>query len=82
MISIGSFQSDYQFFKSLKTAAKSKPRNVAELLNLGRNYPLGYHYFQTHLHKAFASQASLRDEKAIRDGIEKAEYIKKEVETL
>ena len=69
-------------YKSQKTAAKPKSRNFAELLNLGKNYPLGYHYFQTRLHEAFASQASLRDEKEIRKGIERAEYVKKEVEAL
>ena len=43
---------------------------------------LGYKYFQTRLHEAFASRANLRDEKEIREGIEKAEYVKKEVEAL
>ncbi|KAL8796659.1 MAG: hypothetical protein Q9195_001049 [Heterodermia aff. obscurata] len=43
----------------------------------GREYPLGYAYFQTRLHKAFASQANLRDEEKIRQGIERAEYVKK-----
>lgn len=53
-----------------------------ELLNLGKEYPLGYHYFQTRLHNAFSSQASIRDEEAIKKGIEKAEYVKKEIEAL
>ncbi|MCJ1455092.1 hypothetical protein MMC28_005446 [Mycoblastus sanguinarius] len=53
-----------------------------ELLNLGKNYPLGYEYFQTRLHKAFASQAGIQDEGEIRKGIERAEYVKKEVEAL
>jgi Complex 1 protein (LYR family) len=48
-----------------------------ELLNLGRDYPLGYKYFQTRLHKAFASQAELKDEEQIKKGIEKAELVKK-----
>ncbi len=48
-----------------------------ELLNLGREYPLGYSHFQSRLHKAFASQAHLEDEEMIKKGIERAEYIKK-----
>lgn len=53
-----------------------------DLLNLGKEYPLGYQYFQTRLHKAFSSQATLQDEEAIRKGIERAEYVKKEIEAL
>lgn len=48
-----------------------------DLLNLGREYPLGYQYFRTRLHKAFASQASIEDEEAIKKGIERAEFVKK-----
>ena len=48
-----------------------------ELLNLGREYPLGYPYFRNRLHKAFASQAAVQDEEKIKKGIEKAEYVKK-----
>lgn len=48
-----------------------------ELLNLGREYPMGYSYFQTRLHKAFASQADLQDAGKIKQGIERAEYVKK-----
>ncbi|KAL2051307.1 hypothetical protein ABVK25_008359 [Lepraria finkii] len=53
-----------------------------ELLNLGREYPLGYEYFQTRLHRAFASQAGLQNDEEIKKGIERAEYVKKEVEAL
>ncbi|KAL9130942.1 MAG: hypothetical protein Q9217_000988 [Psora testacea] len=53
-----------------------------ELLHLGREYPLGYTYFQNRLHKAFSSQAHLQEEEEIKRGIEKAEYVKKEVEAL
>jgi hypothetical protein len=48
-----------------------------ELLNLGKAYPLGFDYFRLRLHKAFASNASLIDEKDIRKGIERAEFVKK-----
>ncbi|KAI9823907.1 MAG: hypothetical protein M1832_002225 [Thelocarpon impressellum] len=48
-----------------------------ELLFLGRSYPLGYPYYQRRLHKAFASQAGLTDDDAIRKGIERANYVKK-----
>ena len=55
---------------------------LPELLNLGKEYPLGYQYFQTRLHNAFASQAGLQDEEKIKKAIERAEYVKKEVEAL
>ena len=48
-----------------------------ELLHLARDYPLGYAYFQTRLHRAFSSQAGLEDEEAIRKGIARAEFVKK-----
>ncbi|KAH8595516.1 hypothetical protein B0O99DRAFT_511708 [Bisporella sp. PMI_857] len=48
-----------------------------ELLNLGKEYPLGYAYFRPRLHKAFASNASLTDEAEIRKGIERGEFVKK-----
>lgn len=48
-----------------------------ELLNLGKDYPHGYAYFRARLHKAFASQRDLRDQEAIRKGIERAEFVKK-----
>ena len=54
-----------------------KPNFDAELLNLGREYPLGYPYFRSRLHKAFASQGGVRDEEKIKQGIEKAEFVKK-----
>ncbi|KAF2096764.1 hypothetical protein NA57DRAFT_78357 [Rhizodiscina lignyota] len=53
-----------------------------ELLYLGREYPLGYDYFRPRLHKAFSSQAGLKDEEAIRQGIKRAEFVKKEIEAL
>ncbi|KAI3542597.1 complex 1 protein [Colletotrichum filicis] len=53
-----------------------------ELLYLGREYPLGYDYFRPRLHKAFSANAALRDEEAIRRGIERAEFVKKEIEAL
>ncbi|KAF6800926.1 complex 1 protein [Colletotrichum sojae] len=48
-----------------------------ELLYLGREYPLGYGYFRPRLHRAFSANAGLRDEDAIRKGIERAEFVKK-----
>lgn len=48
-----------------------------ELLNLGREYPLGYDYFRPRLHKAFMSKAGETDEDKIRKGISQAEYVKK-----
>jgi len=55
---------------------------MLELLEMGKSYPLGYQYFQTRLHKAFASQAHLTDEAQIREGIKRGEYVKKEIEAL
>jgi hypothetical protein len=52
--------------------------NIKEdLLFMGREYPQGYDYFRTRLHKAFASQRHLEDEEQIRKGIERAEFVKK-----
>lgn len=53
-----------------------------ELLYLGREYPLGYDYFRPRLHKAFMSQAGLRDDEKIENGIKRAEFVKKEIEAL
>ncbi|KAL2820218.1 NADH-ubiquinone oxidoreductase complex 1/LYR family protein [Aspergillus cavernicola] len=53
-----------------------------ELLNIGREYPLGYEYFRTRLHRAFSSQAYLDNEDQIRKGIARAEFVKKEIEML
>jgi len=55
---------------------------IAELLNLGKAYPLGYEFFQPRLRKAFSSKAGLTVEAEIRTGIEKAEFVKKEIEAL
>ncbi|EPE32777.1 hypothetical protein GLAREA_07911 [Glarea lozoyensis ATCC 20868] len=55
---------------------------IAELLYLGREYPLGFDYFRPRLHKAFMSNAKISDEEEIRKGIERAEFVKKEIEAL
>jgi len=57
-------------------------RIYKDLLFMGREYPQGYDYFRTRLHKAFASQKDLTDEAKIKQGIERAEYVKKEIEAL
>jgi len=57
-------------------------RKPAELLNLGRDYPLGYIHFQNRLHKAFSSRTDIQDEEEIKKGIARAEYLKKEIEAL
>ncbi|MCJ1414383.1 hypothetical protein MMC32_000709 [Xylographa parallela] len=48
-----------------------------DLLHLGKDYPQGYAYFQSRLHKAFSSQINLEDEQEIKKGIERAEFVKK-----
>jgi hypothetical protein len=50
---------------------------ISELLFLGREYPLGFGYFQPRLHKAFMSKAHEQDPELIRQGIEQAKYVKK-----
>ncbi|EOA89741.1 uncharacterized protein SETTUDRAFT_26068 [Exserohilum turcica Et28A] len=57
-------------------------RIYKELLYMGREYPLGYEYFRTRLHRAFASQRHLTDEVKIKQGIERAEYYLKRYRTL
>lgn len=53
-----------------------------ELLEMGKSYPLGFDYFRPRLHKAFMSQAHLQGEEKIKEGIKRAEYVKKEIEAL
>ncbi|KAH7558194.1 hypothetical protein BM1_05466 [Bipolaris maydis] len=57
-------------------------RIYKDLLYMGREYPQGYDYFRTRLHKAFASQRHLTDEAKIKQGIERAEYYLKRYRTL
>ncbi|KAH8155627.1 uncharacterized protein LAJ45_00637 [Morchella importuna] len=52
------------------------------LLYLGREYPLGYDYFRPRCHNAFMSNAGLTDPEKIKEGIKRAEYVKKEIEAL
>ncbi|KAK4114835.1 hypothetical protein N656DRAFT_777019 [Canariomyces notabilis] len=53
-----------------------------QLLFLGRDYPLGYDYFRTRLHRAFKANAHLEDEEQIRKGIARADFVRKEIEAL
>ncbi|KKY31606.1 putative lyr family protein [Diaporthe ampelina] len=53
-----------------------------QLLYLGREYPLGYEYFRPRLHKAFMANAGLRDEEKIKDGVRRADFVRKEIEAL
>ncbi|KAH5474382.1 hypothetical protein HBI28_110360 [Parastagonospora nodorum] len=57
-------------------------RIYKDLLYMGREYPQGYEYYRTRLHKAFASQKHLIDEEQIKQGIKRAEFVKKEIEAL
>lgn len=38
---------------------------------------MGYEYARPRLHKAFISQAQLKDEEQIKKGIQRAEFVKK-----
>ncbi|KAI0205080.1 complex 1 protein [Astrocystis sublimbata] len=53
-----------------------------ELLYLGRDYPLGFSYFRPRLHRAFMANAHIRSDEDIQKGIERAEFVKKEIEAL
>ncbi|KAI0197359.1 hypothetical protein EV127DRAFT_8825 [Xylaria flabelliformis] len=53
-----------------------------ELLHLGKEYPLGFSYFRPRLHSAFMANAQIRSEEDIQKGIERAEFVKKEIEAL
>ncbi|KAH6626755.1 hypothetical protein B0J18DRAFT_149039 [Chaetomium sp. MPI-SDFR-AT-0129] len=53
-----------------------------QLLYLGRNYPQGYNYFRSRLHRAFMAKAGLTDDTAIKEGIAKADFVRKEIEAL
>lgn len=53
-----------------------------ELLNLGKDYPLGYSYFRPRLHKAFSSQAGLTDEAEIRKALDRAYFVQKGMNRL
>jgi hypothetical protein len=46
---------------------------------MGREYPQGYDYYRTRLHKAFSSQKDVTDEEQIKKGIKRAEFVKKGV---
>jgi hypothetical protein len=56
--------------------------NSAELLYLGREYPLGYDYFRNGLRKAFKAKSGLQGEEEIKKGIASAEYVKKGIHSL
>ncbi|KAH7032758.1 uncharacterized protein B0I36DRAFT_319976 [Microdochium trichocladiopsis] len=54
-----------------------------QLLYLGREYPQGgLDYVRPRLHRAFMANAHLRDDEAIRQGIARAEFVRKEIEAL
>jgi hypothetical protein len=48
-----------------------------ELLSLGKDYPQGFDYFRGRLHRAFMANAQLEDEEKIRQGIARAEFVRK-----
>ncbi|GLV33023.1 uncharacterized protein CBL_10370 [Carabus blaptoides fortunei] len=52
------------------------------LLFLGRDWPAGYDYFRTRLHKAFIKNKDETDAQKIEKMIGHGEYIVKEMETL
>jgi len=54
-----------------------------QLLYLGREYPQGgLAYVRPRLHRAFMANAHLRDDEAIRKGIERADFVRREIEAL
>jgi len=72
-------QAGRQVDKDKRTDAELTRRSTEspELLNLGRDYPQGYAYFRPRLHKAFMANAHLQDEEQIRQGIARADFVKK-----
>lgn len=67
----------YKGSNGLVTLSVSQAHSSLELLYLIREYPLGYDYARSRLHKAFISQADLRDEEQIKKGVQRAEFVKK-----
>ncbi|KAF2667240.1 hypothetical protein BT63DRAFT_458207 [Microthyrium microscopicum] len=65
-----------------KTLRSSVIKIYKELLFLGREYPQGYTYYRDRLHRAFWSQREIQDEEKIKQGIKRAEFVKKEIEAL
>ncbi|KAF2743666.1 LYR motif-containing protein 5A [Sporormia fimetaria CBS 119925] len=57
-------------------------RIYKELLYMGRDYPQGYNYFRDRLHRAFSSKANVKDPEEIKKLIDRAEFVKKEIEAL
>jgi c-di-AMP phosphodiesterase-like protein len=49
---------------------------------MGREYPQGYDYYRTRLHKAFISQKDVTDEEKIRQGIKRAEFVQKGIHKI
>jgi hypothetical protein len=49
---------------------------------MGREYPLGYEYFRNRCRTAFAKQRHLTDAAEIERGLERAQYVMKELEAL
>ena len=69
-----------RIYKGISLQASSHNIDIhdsAELLYLGREYPLGYDYFRNGLRKAFKAKSGLQDEEEIKKGIASAEYVKK-----
>ncbi|KYB28063.1 electron transfer flavoprotein regulatory factor 1 [Tribolium castaneum] len=52
------------------------------LLHLGKDYPSGYEFFRTRLHKAFMKNKDEKDPEKIKKMIAHGQYIVKELETL
>ena len=63
--------------RPINDRARKLSDHLSELLFLGREYPLGYSYFRNRLHDAFWGQRKLEDENDIKQGIQRAEYMKK-----
>ena len=55
---------------------------MVQLLFLGREYPLGYDYFQPKCKRAFMGKRALTEEADVKKAVEFGEYICRELETL
>lgn len=53
-----------------------------KLLHLGKDYPSGYDFFRTRLHRAFLKNKDVTDPEQIEKMIAHGQYIVKELEAL
>ena len=58
------------------------PSSLMQLLYMGRDYPLGYHYFRTRAMAAFRRHRDEKDPEQIQQLIDRGWYVVREIEAL